>query len=54
MVGEPKSNKLLPEASNRFTLFRIMNNLRNTYRNLGEKRRVSRLEQFIQILKEDV
>jgi regulator of sirC expression with transglutaminase-like and TPR domain len=37
MIGTKLTDDLLPEATNRFTLFRMMNNLKHTYLSLSER-----------------
>lgn len=52
LAGEKISDDLLPEATNRFTLYRMMNNLKHTYLNIGDHQRARQLDDFIQILQE--
>jgi regulator of sirC expression with transglutaminase-like and TPR domain len=52
MIGEKLTDDLLPEATNRFTLFRMMNNLKHTYLSSGENTDAKRIEGLIQILQE--
>lgn len=52
MIGEKLTEDLLPEATNRFTLFRMMNNLKHTYLGMGESKNARRLDGLIDILQE--
>jgi regulator of sirC expression with transglutaminase-like and TPR domain len=52
MIGEKLSDHLLPEATNRFTLFRMMNNLKHTYLNSGSSSEANRIDGLVQILQE--
>ncbi|MBT5828842.1 MAG: hypothetical protein HOH77_01510 [Candidatus Latescibacteria bacterium] len=52
MVGAKLTDDLLPEATNRFTLFRMMNNLKHTYLNTGDSKDANRIDGLIQILQE--
>lgn len=50
MVGTKLTDDLLPEATNRFTLFRMMNNLKHTYLSTGDSKDANRIDGLIQIL----
>ncbi len=50
LIGEKIPEELFCETSNRFTLFRMMNNLRYTYLNLGDPNRAQKLEDIMHIL----
>ena len=54
LIGEKISEDLFSKASNRFTLFRMMNNLRYTYLNLDDTNRAKKLEDLIHILQPDI
>ena len=50
MVGMNLTDDLLPEITDRFILFRMMNNLVNTYLYQADEKRAERLKGLIQIL----
>jgi regulator of sirC expression with transglutaminase-like and TPR domain len=52
MIGEKLTDDLLPEATNRFTLFRMMNNLKHTYLSMAEDKNAQSVDNLIQILQE--
>ncbi|MGA1197014.1 MAG: transglutaminase family protein [Candidatus Latescibacterota bacterium] len=52
MIGTKLTDDLLPEATNRFTLFRMMNNLKHTYLSLSEDKNAKSVDNLIQILQE--
>lgn len=52
MVGSKLTEDLLPEATNRFTLFRMMNNLKHTYLHQGEQKSANQIDGLIEILQE--
>lgn len=52
MIGEKLTEDLLPEATNRFTLFRMMNNLKHTYLSLDQSKNARRIDGLIQILQD--
>lgn len=52
MIGEKLTDDLLPEATNRFTLFRMMNNLKHTYLSMAEDKNAKAVDDLIQILQE--
>ncbi|MDA0710719.1 MAG: transglutaminase-like domain-containing protein [bacterium] len=52
LIGTKLTDDLLPEATNRFTLFRMMNNLKHTYLNEGDGTSADRLSHLINILQE--
>ena len=54
LIGEKISEDLFSEASNCFTLFRMMNNLRYTYLNLDDPNRAKELEDLMHILESDI
>jgi len=52
MIGAKLTDDLLPEATNRFTLFRMMNNLKHTYISMAEDKNAKAVDNLIQILQE--
>jgi len=54
LIGEKISDDLFSKASNSFTLFRMMNNLRYTYLNLDDPNRAEKLEHLMHILQPDI
>lgn len=54
LIGEKISDDLFSKASNSFTLFRMMNNLRYTYLNLDDPNRAKKLEHLMHILQPDI
>jgi regulator of sirC expression with transglutaminase-like and TPR domain len=53
LIGAKYSDNLFPETTNRFTLFRMMNNLKHTYLALGDQAHASQLDALIQILQQN-
>ena len=54
LIGEEISEELFLKASNRFTLFRMMNNLRYTYLNMADQNRAKKLANLMHILQPDI
>lgn len=54
LIGKKISEDLFSDASNRFTLFRMINNLRYTYLNMDDPNRAKKLEDLLHILQPDI
>ncbi|MDP6037088.1 MAG: transglutaminase-like domain-containing protein, partial [Candidatus Latescibacteria bacterium] len=54
LIGATISDDLFHAATNRFTLFRMMSNLKNTYLGLDNQNRAKKLESLISIIQADL